>query len=163
MRWHALVILDSGVEPTGFVAAHTLSHEYLVFDDIESPRPTRRPPTEALIEQGLKFAAGKERLLVCCRAGQGRSASMAYLIRCRDVGAPEAVALLDPTRHRPNRLVVELGDRLLSELQPLQAFDDWRHRHGHIRLSDYYDEMEREIDRLVEAGARDLITGQISA
>jgi predicted protein tyrosine phosphatase len=156
-QWHALVMLDSGRRPTGFVEAQAISHLYLPFDDIEQPREGKSPPTSALVERGLEFARGKEKLLVCCRAGRGRSVAMAYLIRCREVGVGAAVGLLDPTRHRPNRLVVALGDGLLDGPDALTAFDDWRIKHSGIQLSDYYDQMEQEFEALEAQGAVDRI------
>src|SRR5262245_44410735 len=143
-QWHTLVVLDSGKRPTDFVEAHALSHLYLNFDDIEQPHSSKQPPTSALIAQGLEFARGKEKLLVSCRAGRGRSTGMAYLICCQERGVAEAIQLLDPTRHRPNRLVIALGDALLGNPDVLARFDEWRDRHRDIRLSDYDDRLEKE-------------------
>ena len=156
-QWHALVMLDSGKEATDFVETHARDHLYLRFDDIEEPRTNKHAPTKRLIEQGLNFAKGKDKLLVCCRAGQGRSVAMAYLISCRESGVTEALKLLDPTRHRPNRLVVTIGDALLEAPDVLEQFEDWRRRYSHIRLSDYYDEIEKEIDALAAQGATNRI------
>jgi predicted protein tyrosine phosphatase len=156
-QWHALVMLDSGKEATDFVKTHARDHLYLRFDDIEEPRTNKQTPTKMLIEQGLNFAKGKDKLLVVCRAGQGRSVAMAYLICCREHGVTEALNLLDPTRHRPNRLVVTIGDALLEAVDVLEQFEDWRRRHSHIRLSDYYDEIEKEIDTLEAQGATNRI------
>lgn len=36
----------------------------------------------------------------------------------------------------------------------LDQFDDWRRRHVHIKLSDYYDELEKEFDALEAQGPR---------
>jgi predicted protein tyrosine phosphatase len=158
-QWDALVVLDSGMRPTVFVAQQTQSHLYLHFDDVEQPRVNKQHPTSALVQQALKFAKGKERLLVSCRAGQGRSVALAYLICCREHGVAEAVRLLDPTQHRPNRLVVTLGDALLDDPEILTQFDAWQRANAHIRLSDYYDEIEREYEALEAAGAADRISG----
>lgn len=157
--WHAVVMLDSGKHPTDFVKAHTLSYLYLRFDDVEGPRVDKELPTRSLIAQGLNFAKGKDKLLVCCRAGQGRSVALAYLISCGEQGVQEALKLLDPTRHRPNRLVVALGDSLLETPEALDQFDDWKRRHSHIRLSEYYDDMEKEFDALEAQGASNKICG----
>lgn len=157
-QWHALVVLDSAKKPTSFVAERALSHLYLHFDDIERPQPTKEVPTQAFIEQGLQFARGKEKLLVSCRAGRGRSVAMAYLIGCQEWGVEEALTLLDATKHRPNRLVVEIGDALLENPAVLDRFTDWRERHRHVLLSDFYDQWEKEFDALEALGARDLIT-----
>lgn len=69
----------------------------------------------------------------------------------------EAIGHLDPTRHRPNRLVVTLGDAILDEPGVLAAFDGWRAEHAGVRLSDYYDQMEQEFDALEAQGAVDRI------
>jgi predicted protein tyrosine phosphatase len=157
-QWHTLVMLDSGEEATDFVKAHARSFLYLRFDDIEEPRANKQSPTKALIDQALNFARGKDKLLVTCRAGQGRSVALAYVICCREHCVAEALKLLDPTRHRPNRLVVTIGDDLLETQEVLGQFEEWRRRHAHIRLSDYYDEMEKEFDALVSQGASNRIT-----
>jgi predicted protein tyrosine phosphatase len=158
-QWDALVLLDSGMRPTDFVARRALSYLYLHFDDIEQSRANKLPPTSTLVGQALQFAKGKERLLVSCRAGQGCSVALAYLICCRERGVAEAVRLLDPTRHRPNRLVVTLGDALLDDPEILTQFDAWQRANAHIRLSDYIDEIEREFEALEAAGAVDRISG----
>lgn len=156
-QWHTIVVLDSDKQVTDFVERHARSHLVLRFDDIEEPRANRRAPSEALIEQGLNFARGKDKLLVSCRAGQGRSVALAYVIGCREHGVQNALQLLNPTRHRPNRLVVTIGDVLLETLDVLGQFDEWRRRHSHVRLSDYYDEMEKEFEALEAQGASNRI------
>lgn len=156
-QWHVLVVLDSGKQATEFVKDHARSYCYLRFDDIEEPQVNKEAPTKAQIEQGLAFAKGKDKLLISCRAGQGRSVALAYLISCQEHGAQKALGLLDPTRHRPNRLVITAGDALLELPDVLGQFDEWRRRHAHIRLSDYYDEMEKELDALEAQGAANRI------
>jgi predicted protein tyrosine phosphatase len=156
-QWHALVLLDSHKEATDFVRDRARSHLVLRFDDIEEPHPNKQTPTRTQISQALEFARGKDRLLVSCRAGRGRSVALAYLIACQEHGASEGLKLLDPTRHRPNRLVIRLGDTLLDALGALDQFDDWRKRHAHIPLSDYYDEMEKEFEALEAQGATNRI------
>jgi len=159
-QWHTLVVLDSDKQATDFVKAHSRSHCYLRFDDVEEQRANKVMPTKALVEQGLNFAKGKVKLLVSCRAGQGRSVALAYLIFCQEHGTQDALTLLNPTRHRPNRLVVAIGDSLLTAPPDvLDQFDEWRRRHSHIQLSDYYDEMEKEFDALEARGASNKICG----
>lgn len=152
-QWHALVLLDSDKQASDFVANHARSHLILRFDDIEEPRPNKRTPTAAHIAQALVFAKGKDRLLVSCRAGRGRSVALAYVIACREHGVAEAVKLLDPTRHRPNRLVIDLGDSILDTLGVRDSFNAWAQQHSHVRLSDYYEEMEKEFEALEAQGA----------
>lgn len=156
-QWHALVVLDSDKRATGFVAAHARSHLVLHFDDIEHPRPQRTEPTERDVAAALAFARGKERLLVSCRAGRGRSVALAYLIACAAHGADEAVKLLDPMRHRPNRLVIDIGAGLLDVPNVLERFDEWRTRFAHVRLEDYDAQAEAEFDALEAEGATNRI------
>lgn len=155
--WHALVLLDSGLEPTEFVAEQTRSHLFLRFDDVEGPQGSRRPPNRAQIAQALEFAAGKDRLLVSCRAGRGRSVATAYLIACREHGVAEALKLLDPTRHRPNRLVVSLGQGLPGMPDVLGPFNEWRRQSAHVQLSDHYGEVEREFEAMEARGGTNRI------
>jgi predicted protein tyrosine phosphatase len=158
-QWHALVLLDSDKHATEFVQDHARSHLFLQFDDIETPRTNKQLPNRAQVAQALEFARQKDKLLVSCRAGRGRSVALAYLISCQEHGVIEALKLLDPTRHRPNRLVVTLGCTLLNTPDALQSFDEWRRRHAHIQLSDYYDELEKEFEAMEAQGATNRICG----
>jgi predicted protein tyrosine phosphatase len=156
-RWHALVMLDSDQQETDFVAERALSHLFLRFDDIEEPRDHKHLPSKPLLRDALQFARGKDKLLVSCRAGRGRSVAVAYTIACQQLGVAEAVRLLDPTRHRPNRLVVRLGSELLEDASGLAEFERWRRDNANVRLSDFYDDMEREFDALEALGATNKI------
>src|SRR5262249_18679657 len=149
---------DSGKRPTGFVETHALSYLYLNFDDIEQPHSSKQPPTSALIAQGLEFARGKDRLLVSCRAGRGRSTGMAYLICCQERGVAEAIQLLAATQRAAMRLVMSLGGAVLSNADVLAQLDGWRDRHRERRLSDYDERSENEFDVLEAQGATDRIS-----
>ncbi len=158
-QWNALAVLDTGKVPTGFLRAQAASYSYLHFDDVERPFPGKTSPSELLIDQGLEFAKGKDQLLVSCRAGQSRSPAIAYLICCQEMGVEEAVKVLDPTRHRPNPWVIEIGSAVLGNAEIRHQFQDWCKRNSHVKLSDYYDDMEKEFDALSALGAKDRITG----
>ncbi len=157
-QWHALVVLDSDKQATNFVPGHARSHLYLRFDDVEEARTNKLTPNGAQVAQALDFAKGKDKLLVSCRAGRGRSVALAYLICCRERGVDEALKILDPTRHRPNRLVVGLGSALIDTPCVLDSFDDWRWRHANVHLSDYYDQLEKEYEALEAQGATNRIS-----
>ena len=158
-EWHALVLLDSNVQATQFVEMHAQSYCYLRFDDVEQYVSNKLCPSDAAIDQGLRFAEGKDKLLVSCRAGQSRSVAMAYLIACRMQGTSDALKLLNPARHRPNRLIVSIGSALLPVPDALDKFDEWRQQNAHVRLSDHYEEIERELDVLELQGATNRICG----
>ncbi len=156
-QWHTIVVLDSGSQVTDFVEKHARTSCIRRFDDVEGPFAGKEPPRRIMIEQCLDFSSGKDKLLVCCRAGQGRSVATAYVIGCREFGVRKAITILNPMRHRPNRLVVQIGATILDNPDILGEFDHWRCRHAHIRLSDYYDEMEAEFEALAAQGAMNRI------
>jgi hypothetical protein len=50
-------------------------------------------PSATMAESALKFAVGKPKLLISCRAGQGRSAAMACLVISIEQGSEQAINL----------------------------------------------------------------------
>lgn len=157
-QWDALVMLDSRAEETSFVSRMTLRHHFLWFDDIEQPVTGKQLATSEMIAAGLRFAEGSTRLLVSCRAGQSRSVAVAYLIACQQLGIDAALALLNPTRHVPNRHVVHLGANVLQDPEIEAAFEGWQRKHADTCLADYYNEIESEIAALETAGVVNQIT-----
>ena len=156
--WDAIVVLDTGLSPTDFVAQHARQHLYLRFDDVVADVEGKRRATLEDVRSALDFAPQSENLMVCCRAGQSRSAALAFLICHQRLGADAARGLLDPERHIPNSLVVELGARLVDDPAVLQTFAEWQAANKHVRLFDYLDDIEREFDELERQGARNRIT-----
>lgn len=155
--WDAIVILDSGLSHTDFVAQHARKHVFLHFDDVDSSIRGKRPPSTNDVKSALDFAADSRNLLVCCRAGQSRSAAIAFVICFQQLGAEAACQLLNPRRHVPNPLIVELAASLVDEPTLCQVFKSWQSDNQHIRLSDYFDDIEREFDALEMQGARNRI------
>jgi predicted protein tyrosine phosphatase len=155
--WDAIVILDSGLVSTPFVAEHSRRHLYLRFDDVVANVGGKRPPTIDDLRAANEFAADSENLIVSCRAGQSRSAAIAFVIGCERLGSEAARRLLNPARHIPNSLIVELGAELSDEPFVLQAFDAWRTANKDIQFLNHMDEIERELDELQRKGARNRI------
>src|SRR5205085_11835628 len=127
---------DSGMTPDDFLRTHTLGSACLNFDDVDRPTPGKNSPTIRVVEQGLAFAPGKEKLLVSCRAGQSRSPAIAYLIACQQFGVQDAIKMLNPMRHKPNAWVIELGSAVLGNMEVRERFLEWCSANGHIKLSD---------------------------
>ena len=152
-RWDALVILDSKVSAAGFVQSQARRHTFLRFDDVDRAKEGRQVVTPDQLVQGFEFALESKQLLVSCRAGQSRSAAMAFLIACHNIGVDAALELIDPTKHVPNALVVSLGARVLDMPEALDAYEKWRYDNRHISLSDHYDQLECEFDALEARGA----------
>lgn len=154
--WDAIIILDSDIAVTDFVLQHARRYLYLRFDDITFDTPNKRMATSADIQSALTFATGSERLMVCCRAGQSRSAAIAFLICHQQLGSLAAQQLLNPERHIPNSSIIERGARVVED-PVLQTFADWQAEHQQINLSDHYGDIESEFDDLVARGARNQI------
>ena len=155
--WDAIVILDSGLMATDFVATNARRHIYLRFDDVVAATTSKRPPTISDIRKAMGFATISENLLVSCRAGQSRSVAIAFLIAFQQMGSAAALSLLNPKRHSPNSLIVRLGEQLVDDPLMWSMFNGWRERHQGIRLSDYVDDIEREFDELELLGAKNRI------
>lgn len=156
-KWDAIIILDSGIKHTDFVASHARNHVYLRFDDVDTGIRGKRPPTIDDIRLALEFAAQSDNVLVCCRAGQARSAAMAFLISYQRLGPDTATRLLHPQRHRPNSLIIDLGARVIQDASLIPTFHKWESDNRNTTMSDYYDDIEREINELERQGARDRI------
>jgi len=151
--WDLIIILDSGLVETPFIREYSKRHLCLKFDDIVEPAANKCVVAQNDVARALRFARTSDKLIVSCRAGQSRSAALAYLVACQSWGAERALGVLDPTRHIPNRLVVSLGDRLLGDPEVLDRFHEWQSQHRHITLSDHYRDIERELEALIDQGA----------
>ena len=155
--WDTIVILDSNLRESGFVNEHSRSHLFLRFDDITSPATGKQPPTSDQIESAISFTADSDRLMVCCRAGQSRSAATAFSIAFNKLGGDAAIALLNPKRHSPNSLIVDLAANIIDDPLFPAVFHDWKTANSHIKLTDHLDEIETEMDILESKGARNRI------
>ncbi len=155
--WDAIVILDSGTSHSDFVARHARKHLYLRFDDVDCDVPGKRMATVDDIRSALEFAADSRDLLVCCRAGQSRSAATAFLICFQRLGPDASYRLLNPERHVPNSLIIDLGARIIDDPLLRLTFSKWQTDTRHVRLSDYLDDIESEVDELERQGAQNRI------
>ena len=157
-KWDAIVILDSTLPMSEFVDANTNRALQLVFDDISEPTTGKVAPERQHIAEALEFSASSSKLLVCCRAGQSRSAATAFIIAFELLGSNQALRLLNPKRHSPNFRVIRIADELVQRPGILNTYDDWRIERGDLRLTDCLDEIEAEYDELVRFGATDRIS-----
>jgi predicted protein tyrosine phosphatase len=94
------------------------------FDDLLAPigggwakHYTEKPPSEEDITTILEWAKQKmsngKTFVVQCTAGISRSSAVAVLIKCLENPA-EALKVINPIIHSPNRLVLELGEKILN-------------------------------------------------
>lgn len=156
-QWDAIVILDANFQATDFVANHTRRHLFLYFDDVTDPNSPACPASADDIAQALKFAEGSTNLVVSCRAGQSRSAALAFSIAYRLVGPQAAVSLWDPKRHSPNHLVLDLAAQQIEDADFMRTYERWLQENRGIKMTDYLDEIEAEFDQLESAGAKNRI------
>jgi len=158
--WDAIVVLDTGLMPTDFVAQKARRHLFLHFDDALNAATGKRAPTNEQLQEALEFAAESENLLVACRAGQSRSAAIAFVIAYQRLGPLAAQAILNPKRHAPNKLIIELAAGHLADPTIESTFKEWQKVHHGVQLSDWLDEIEEEHDRLEREGAVNRIVGK---
>ena len=104
---------------------------HLQFDDIAATFPDMHPPTSADVQRALDWAAGSEDLVVACHAGISRSSALAYVIRSRDWSPSQAVQILTRGLHSPNRLIVDLGAKLLGNPLVWSTYESWRNLPRH--------------------------------
>lgn len=115
-----LATLGSTVErPAAIRPEH---HLRVGFSDIVAPRDGHLPPGEVHVRSVLDFAAAwpRERpLVIHCYAGISRSTAAAYAIACAlqpsvsEADLAQELRRLAPSA-TPNRLFVEIADRLLG-------------------------------------------------
>jgi len=134
-----------------------MSLAVLRFDDVTTGRQGRRPPAVEDVRAAIQFATESDRLMVCCRAGQSRSVAIAFSIAFHKLGEDAAINLLNPKRHSPNSLIVNLAASIIDDPMFLTAFNGWKTANSHIRMIDYIDEIEREMGALESKGARNYI------
>lgn len=157
--WDAIFIIDSGFAIHPKAIELTRRHLVLSFDDIERPQNGRVICQQSHIEAAIYFAKGSENLLVSCRAGQSRSAAIAYLILCHYSDPEAALEVLEPYRHRPNRKVLDLGNQLLDDPALTITIRNWAAEHavGPMDL----EKIEANINALIDQGVTDIVSNPL--
>ncbi len=95
------------------------------FDDLLAPigggwaeKYKETPPTEQDIATVLEWAKQKmsngKPFIVQCTAGISRSSAVAVLIKCLE-NPKEALKVINPAIHCPNKLVLDLGEKILGK------------------------------------------------
>jgi predicted protein tyrosine phosphatase len=156
--WDSIVILDSSLPRSKFVDQHSRRTLQLTFDDIIAPTANKSVPDHSQVESALEFGLNTEKLVVCCRAGQSRSAATAFAIVFEKHGGQDAISILNPKRHSPNYKILQIAAELIERPGLLNAYDKWGYDVGDTRLTDHLDEIESEYDQLESIGARDRIS-----
>lgn len=97
------------------IIAKATSSIVCLFRDIDLNETGKYPPTHALMKKVTEWATHKDQILVCCYSGISRAPAMAYVIACKKFVLQEScLQILDPNKHIPNMLVVQLGSDVLK-------------------------------------------------
>ena len=78
--WDVLLIRDSKIPESEFVTENAVNSLQVQFDDVTFPKPNKVLPSATVIEEAIWFGLSSEELIVSCRAGQSRSAAIAFSI-----------------------------------------------------------------------------------
>jgi predicted protein tyrosine phosphatase len=119
---------SSGTLPQSWLEVLPLARRvlHLMFPDYEKPRYGAALVAPEDVRRAMDWSTGSTDLVVSCTLGRSRSAALAYVLRCVNCPPQEAIKILDPNWHRPNRLVVLHGARLLRTPAVFTVFDGWR-------------------------------------
>ncbi len=156
--WDSIVILDSNLPVAPIIEENSNKTLVLHFDDISVEQDRKIAPSSDVINQAIEFGVGSEKLMVCCRAGQSRSAAIAFSILFERLGEDAAIKLLNPKRHAPNERVIEIASGLVQRHGLRNAYEQWRSQSRKFHFTDFLDEIEQEYRELETLGAVDEIS-----
>lgn len=100
----------------------------LPMDDVSRDDGEWKAPRVEQVQTALKWSDGRRRLLVCCHMGISRSSAMAVAIAASRYGVDEAMKLLNPAEHSPNREIIRLGSYLIGLPRLVAAINKFRER-----------------------------------
>jgi predicted protein tyrosine phosphatase len=112
----------------------------LLFHDISYPIGNLTPPARSHIEQALEFAKNRMNLIVACQAGISRSSATAFVIKAAEVGSTEALNILDPKIHMPNRIVIQHGSKILGDPDMVDIMDAWKNKSDECQINSKWED-----------------------
>ena len=159
-QWDVVVILDSALNESGFVKSRARRSLQVFFDDITSPSPNMIAPDTPQVSSAIDFGLTSSKFIVSCRAGQSRSAAIAFAVAYEKLGIANALSILDPEWHRPNERIIKIADGVINRPGIVDAHAEWKSnidtpKKGHfLRMAEHIDAT------LNKLGARDRISTQ---
>lgn len=141
---HHLIFISSPDDPfalKGTVDLPVLAKSFLLlgFHDISFESNDHVGPSQNDVMTALKFAEGKEDLVICCHAGISRSSATAYTISSHRTSPKEALDILDINRHFPNLLIVKHGSVILDKPEMVELIQDFHKRAHEAQEKDLLD------------------------
>jgi len=95
------------------------------FDDIRAPEEGWIVPAKEHVQRILDWSIDRKNIAVHCTAGISRSSAIAYLIACQRCPPKEALEVLDPMMHFPNRLIIRLGAEVMEDESVINEYNKW--------------------------------------
>lgn len=121
----AIIITDYNYPFPEWAINKTRNHINVIFDDTNDDSRHVAPKKED-VQKILDWGKGRDKLVIACHQGRSRSAASAFLLACQDWGdVEEAVQVLKPGIHWPNRLVIKLGSEILKNKRVYKVYEDW--------------------------------------
>jgi hypothetical protein len=117
-----------GVEGSEQIPELARECKMIAFHDIDFPRPGYHPPSKEDIQEALKWAKGKKKIIVACQAGISRSSATAYVIKCTTTDPRSALLILDEDKHSPNMMIIRHGADILQKPEMVDIVLDWKYR-----------------------------------
>jgi predicted protein tyrosine phosphatase len=128
-QWSAVIINASGEKLPSYVEELAIEHFNVQFDDVVYSLGHTQPPEKSHVEQILTWCKGKEDIVFACAAGISRSSASAYIAACQECEVEEAIGVLDPNKHQPNKRIVYLGAKILDDPSIWDTFVKWSKKH----------------------------------
>lgn len=104
-------------------------HLHLQFDDVIYDYGHMVKPERHHVEKALEWAKGRENIVVACAAGISRSSATAYAITCQENNITDALSILYPQLHQPNKRIVYLASQILNQPEIWDSFVNWSSTH----------------------------------
>lgn len=124
--WDVIYILNSDQPPNQVIIEDARTYLGLVFDDVDYQYNNYIAPSLVDVTRAIHFAIHKKRILISCHAGDTRSATLAYIIRCLTLTPAEALKTFNPQHHHLNELIIEYGAHVLQMPDIIKCWKAWR-------------------------------------
>lgn len=127
-----ITIVDPGFKIRQDLSEGLTSHLSLSFHDVWKAGAPNPPQYEDIVKS-LDWAKDKEKIVVACHAGISRSSALAVVIALQAwQDAEQAISILNPKEHSPNRRIIEIGHARFRQYRLRDHFNRWyNEKKGH--------------------------------
>jgi predicted protein tyrosine phosphatase len=130
-QYNVILFTNHTCEPSQYIKTHAKKFLHLAVNDVDDPRDEYGPRINH-VEMILDWVKANicDKLICCCYMGVSRSSATAYIVGSSLWGPTQALSLLTPRRHWPNRLIVYLGSLVLQNCNIWTTFVEWQKKIG---------------------------------